>query len=134
MTLRATTTGRRKPAAKPAPPAITPGRAARLYQLLTLTAATPRTRAALLKKLKVDLRGFYRDVGFLRELAITLTCDGDRYKLDDDLDAALDRLPFPDPGLSLRDAIQLAEGRTAAHRKLKARIGTFIGPNGHPSA
>jgi hypothetical protein len=84
----------------------------------------------LLKKLRVDLRGFYRDVGFLRELSITLTCDGDRYRLDDELDAALDRLPFPDPGLSLRDAMLLAEGRTSAHKKLKARIGSFLGPNG----
>ena len=131
MTSRAATNGRRKPVAKPGCPAITPGRAARLYHLLTLTAASPRTRASLLKKLKVDLRGFYRDLGFLRELAICLPCDGDRYRLDGVLDEALDRLPFPDPGLSLRDAIQLAEGRTAAHRKLKARVSSFIGPNGH---
>jgi hypothetical protein len=116
---------------RPGSPSITPGRAARLYHLLTLTAAAPKPRPVLLKKLKVDLRGFYRDVGFLRGRDIELTCDGDKYQLAGDLDAALDRLPFPDPGLSLRDALQLAEGRTAAHRKLKARLTSFIGPNGH---
>lgn len=115
---------------RPGPPAITPGRAARLYHLLSLTAAGTRSRAVLIKKLKVDLRGFYRDLGFLRDLSIELTCDGDKYRLVGDLDAAFHRLPFPDPGLSLRDAILLAEGRTAAHRKLKARIQGFIGPNG----
>ena len=125
---------KRKPAVKAGPPAITPARAARLYQLLTLTSAAARTRPALLKKLKVDLRGFYRDVNFLREQAIGLTCDGDRYRLDGDLDAALDKLPFPDPGLSLRDAIQLAEGRTAAHRRLKTRLTSFLGPYGHAGA
>ena len=127
-------TPKRKPAAKAGTPAITPARAARLYQLLTLTAAAPRTRAALQKKLKVDLRGFYRDVGLLRELAVNLCCDGDRYRLDGELDAALDKLPFPDPGLSLRDAMLLAEGRTAAHRRLKTRLTSFLGPNGHPPA
>ncbi len=135
MTTRTATSVRRRPAAPPVPPTITPGRAARLYHLLTLTAAgAGRTRPALLKKLKVDVRGFYRDLGFLRELAIEMTCDGDRYRLTGDLDAALDKLPFPDPGLSLRDAILLAEGRTAAHRRLKSRVTSFLGPNGQPPA
>ena len=39
------------------------------------------------------------------------------------------RLPFPDPGLNFRDVQQLAKGDTAAHRKLKQRINTFLGGN-----
>jgi hypothetical protein len=108
MTARVATTARRRPAAKAGPPAITPARAARLYHLLTLLDGGGRKRDALLKKLKVDLRGFYRDLGFLRDLSIDLCADGDRYRLAGELDAALDRLPFPDPGLSLRDAMLLA--------------------------
>lgn len=134
MSARVANNVRRRPATKVGPPAITPARAARLYHLLTLLDGSGRKRDTLLKKLKVDLRGFYRDLGFLRDLAIDLCTDGDRYRLVGELDSALDKLPFPDPGLSLRDAMQLAEGRTAAHRRLKARLTGFLGTNGlHPT-
>lgn len=121
--------------ARPAGPGVTAQRAARLYRLLTLTTESPRPRQALLRRLKVDLRGFYRDLEFLRALGIAVASDGDRYRLTGTLDDALARLPFPDPGLSLRDALQLAQGRTDAHRKLRSRIKSFLGPDGaHPPA
>ena len=42
-----------------------------------------------------------------------------------------EQLPFPDPGLNVRDALQLSNGSTAAHRKLKQRINSFLsGPRG----
>jgi hypothetical protein len=110
------------------PPAVTAGRAGRLYKLLLQVERTARPRDALLKKLKVDVRGFYRDLELLRQLGIQVASDGERYRLDGDLDDALARLPFPDPGLSLRDALQLAQGRTDAHRKLRGRITAFLGP------
>lgn len=115
-------------------PAVTAARATRLYRLLAQIADTARTRPVLLRKLRVDLRGFYRDLELLRGLGICVDSDGDRYKLIGTLDDALTRLPFPDPGLSLREALLLANGRTEAHRKLRTRINTFIGTNGHHPA
>lgn len=114
----------------PASPAITPQRAARLYRLLSLTAASARTRRALLTKLRVDVRGFYRDVEYLRGLGVEVSLEEDKYRLQGALDAALARLPFPDPGLSLRDALTLCQGKTDAHRRLRRKLDSFIGTNG----
>ena len=72
----------------------------------------------------------------LRLLGIDVSTTGDeaRYALAGDLDDALARLPFPDPGLNFRDAQQLAHGSTAAHRKLKQRLASFTnGPRGGPN-
>jgi len=113
------------------PPTVTAGRAGRLYKLLLQVERTARPRDALLRKLKVDVRGFYRDLELLRELGIGVASDGERYQLEGELDDALGRLPFPDPGLSLRDALKLAQGRTEAHRKLRGRITAFLGPKTH---
>lgn len=112
------------------PPVVTAQRAARLYRLLSLTAEKAQTRPAILRRLRVDLRGFYRDLELLRTLGIGVITDGDRYQLLGKLDEALARLPFPDPGLSLREALMLCNGRTDAHRKLRTRVNTFIGSNG----
>ena len=112
---------------------LTPSRAARLYKLLTLLGDGSQTRAALLRKLKLDVRGFYRDLEALRTLGIEVAAGSDdaRYALAGELDDALAKLPFPDPGLNVRDALQLANGSTAAHRKLKQRVNSFLnGPRG----
>lgn len=122
--------GRKKLA--PAPVALTAPRAARLYKLLTLLGTGPLTRRALLTKLKLDIRGFYRDLEALRGLGIEVVTGLDnKYALLLDLDAALARLPFPDPGLNVRDALQLCNGSTPAHRKLRQRVNSFLqsGPN-----
>lgn len=116
----------------PGPAVVTAPRAARLYRLLALVASAERTRSVILRRLRVDLRGFYRDLELLRSLGVDITCDQDRYRLLMSLDDALACLPFPDPGLSLRDALKLAEGRTDAHRRLRTRINHFIGANGQP--
>jgi hypothetical protein len=107
---------------------LTPLRAARLYRLLTLLGSGSQTRAFLLRRLKLDVRGFYRDLEALRTLGIEVTTTGDdtRYALDGELDDALAKLPFPDPGLNVRDALQLSIGSTAAHRKLKQRVNSFL--------
>jgi predicted DNA-binding transcriptional regulator YafY len=109
---------------------VTRQRAGRLYRLLTQIAETWRARQSLVNRLKVDPRGFYRDLELLRSLGIEIETDGDRYRLVGTLDEACARLPFPDPGLSLRDALQLANGRGDAHRKLQSRINSFLGTNG----
>ena len=115
---------------------LTSLRAARLYRLLTLLGTGPQTRGFLLRRLKLDVRGFYRDLEALRALGIEVATAGDdaRYALAGGLDDALARLPFPDPGLNVRDALQLANGSTAAHRKLKQRVNSFLnGPRGGPN-
>jgi hypothetical protein len=116
--------GRKKAAA---PVTLTPQRASRLYRLLTLLGAGPQTRATLLRRLGLDVRGFYRDLEALRGLGIEVAPDpGNKHALLGELDDALARLPFPDPGLNVRDAQLLAEGNTPAHRKLRQRINSFL--------
>ncbi|MBX9584598.1 MAG: hypothetical protein K2X87_30215 [Gemmataceae bacterium] len=116
--------GRTKP---PAPAGLTTARAARLYKLLTLLGTGPQSRRLLLTRLKLDVRGFYRDLESLRGLGIEVSAGPDnKYLLAGELDAALARLPFPDPGLNVRDALLLANGPTAAHRKLRQRVNDFL--------
>jgi predicted DNA-binding transcriptional regulator YafY len=112
---------------------LTPLRAARLYRLLTLLGDGAQTRNFLLRRLRLDVRGFYRDLEALRALGIEVVTTGDeaRYALMGELDDALEKLPFPDPGLTVRDALQLSVGSSAAHRKLKQRVNSFrSGPRG----
>lgn len=117
--------GKKKPPAVPA--GLTGPRAARLYRLLTLLGGAPQTRRHLLSRLRLDVRGFYRDLEALRGLGIGIHIgDDNKYAIAGTLDDALARLPFPDPGLNVRDALQLADGTTAAHRKLRQRINAFL--------
>jgi predicted DNA-binding transcriptional regulator YafY len=102
--------------------AVTAERFTRLYRLLNLLAAGPQTRARLTRSLKLDMRGFYRDLELLRKAGITIALTEGRYALAEDVEDALARLPFPDPLLTLGEALQLARGRTAAHRKLRGQI------------
>jgi hypothetical protein len=113
---------------------LTSQRAARLFRLLSLLGDGALTRPQILRKLRIDVRGFYRDLEALRGLGVEIVfADDNRYSLVIDLDEALARLPFPDPGLNFRDVQQLAKGETAAHRKLKRRLNSFLG-NGTRSA
>jgi len=106
---------------------MTAERAGRLFRMINLLGGGGQSRAALLQSLTIDVRGFYRDLEVLRDLGVPLSITEHRYVLGESLDAALARLPFPDPGLNLVEAMQLADGSTAAHRKLKAAIEAFIG-------
>jgi hypothetical protein len=118
--------------AEPAAVALTPARAGRLYRLLTLLGTGPQTRPLLLRKLKLDVRGFYRDLEALRGYGIEIHPDEQaRYALAGDLDEALAHLPFPDPGLSVRDALQLASGTSPVHRRLRQRVNAFLGNSRH---
>ncbi len=98
---------------------VTPERAARLYRLLQLLGRGPRSRELLLRRLRLNVRGFYRDVETLQKLGIPITLGSRGYTLEVERGEALARLPFPDPGLTFAEAQQLSRGRTAAHRKLK---------------
>jgi predicted DNA-binding transcriptional regulator YafY len=107
--------------------AVTAERAGRLYRLLQFLGGGPRSREALIKHLKLDVRGFYRDLELLRAAHIAVTLAVRRYTLEESVENAIGRLPFPDPRLTLGDALQLAKGRGQAHRKLKEQISEITG-------
>jgi hypothetical protein len=106
--------------------AVTTERTARLYQLLQSLASGPQTRTVLTRQLRCDVRSFYRDLKLLRDLGFDVPLRDQRYSLEGELRTALDRLPFPDPNLTLAEAQQLAQGRTAAHRKLQQHIAQIV--------
>jgi hypothetical protein len=110
----------------PPPPAehsgVTTERFLRLHRLVQLLGAGPATRETLARRLRLDVRGFYRDLELLRAAGIGVTVSASRYSLGASVPEALSRLPFPDPHLSLGEAQTLARGRTAAHRRLSQMI------------
>jgi hypothetical protein len=106
---------------------VTAERAARLYRLLQLLGGGPQSRSVLTRRLRLDMRGFYRDLQLLRRCGITVALVKARYSLVQDLADALGRLPFPDPHFTLREAVQLARGRTQVHRKLRDQIQQITG-------
>jgi predicted DNA-binding transcriptional regulator YafY len=115
----------KKCAAAPSLPersAVTPERFARLVRLLHLLADKPLTREVLTRRLKIDVRGFYRDLGLVRTAGIGIALEEGRYHLSNKVEAALGLLPFPDPHLTLAEARLLAKGRSPAHKKLRELI------------
>jgi predicted DNA-binding transcriptional regulator YafY len=109
-------------AAVPAVPAragVTAERFVRLVRLVESLAGKPQPRQTLMRRLKLDVRGFYRDLELVRTAGVSVTLADGRYGLDGGLDAARSLLPFPDPHLTLGEAVQLAKGRTTAHRKMR---------------
>ena len=101
---------------------ITVERAQRLYRLIRLLRLSPQSRGSLTKKLRVDVRGFYRDLELLRDAGISIPFHEQRYLLEENIRNVLERLPFPDPHLTLREAKEIAKGKTSAHQKLRSLI------------
>ena len=112
---------------EPITPSLSMARATRLCRFLAMISGSSRSRRVIMSRLKLDLRTFYRDLEYLRSLNIEITFQDDSYQLVGSLDDAIDRIPLPDPGLSLREAMTLARGNSEAHRKLRRRIDTLIG-------
>jgi hypothetical protein len=94
--------------------------------LLQLLARGAQSREVLKRRLRLDTRGFYRDLETLRHAGIGVTFQSQRYALEESARSAMDALPFPDPGLTLGEALQLAKGRSAAHRKLKKQLARIV--------
>jgi DNA-binding transcriptional ArsR family regulator len=111
-----------KRTAVPSAKSVTAERAVRLYRLVQLVGRRPQTRAELMRRLGLDIRGFYRDLEALRQVGIVLALRKQRYALAEDAAQASARLPFPDPGLTVGEAAELARGRTAGSRKIKALL------------
>ena len=101
---------------------VTAERAGRLHRLLKILAKGPQTRGILLRKLRLTVRGFYRDLELLREVGIDISSASGKYSGPENLDDAIGRLPFPDPSLNLAEARQLSTGRSQAHKKIKAML------------
>jgi hypothetical protein len=117
-----------KPSPAEEPSAITWERAARLFKLLALVGEKPQSRALLTRRLKLGVRAFYRDLWTLRnKMGIRVELVEGRYTLEGSAADAQARLLFPDPGLTLGEALQLARGRTAAHRRFKGQIEAITG-------
>jgi hypothetical protein len=79
-----------------------------------------------MKRLQLDVRGFYRDLKLLRSSGIDVPLTKGRYRVETSLRELLPRLPFPDPGLTLGEAMQLAKGKHRAHTKLQEQIGRIL--------
>jgi hypothetical protein len=105
---------------------VTARRAARLYRLLKLLGTGPQTRETLARRLHLDVRSFYRDLDALRRARIRIVLQRRRYALAERVEAAVARLPFPDPRLTLGEAILLSKGRTHAHRTLRRLIEQIV--------
>ena len=106
---------------------VTFERAARLYRLLQLLGKGPQKRDLLVRRLGLGVRGFYRDLDVLRKAGIEVALASGRYVLQGHAVDATARLPFPDPTLTLGEALQLAKGRTPAHRKLATQVKAIQG-------
>jgi hypothetical protein len=106
----------------PSVPNITPERAARLYHLVKRLGRGPQTRIGLIRTLRLNVRGFYRDLEVLRSAGIAVALVKGKYALEETAERALDQLPFPDPGLTLGEARQLSRGRSRAHEKLRKQL------------
>ena len=119
---------KRKTPATPSTAAVsvTTERFVRLYRVVKLLAGGPQTRAALTRRLRLELRGFYRDLDLLRSSGVAITLAEGRYTLEQDANDALALLPFPDPHLTLGLARTLAKGRGPAQRSLAPAIARVV--------
>jgi predicted DNA-binding transcriptional regulator YafY len=97
---------------------VTTERFDRLVRLLRLVADRPLSRVVLTRRLKIDVRGFYRDLELVRTAGIGIALEEGCYQLLDKVETALGLLPFPDPHMTLAEARVLAKGRSPTHKKL----------------
>lgn len=111
-----------KKRAAPTAASVTAERAGRLFRMLTLLAVGPQSRTTLTRRLRLGVRGFYRDLEVLRDAGIQVVLANGKYALLEDAAAAIERLPFPDPGLTLGEARQLARGRHDANKKIRQQL------------
>src|SRR5688572_14701054 len=114
----------KKKAAEPA--GVSSERAARLYRLLSFLGAGPQTRSSLTRRLRLGIRGFYRDLEVLRAVGIQVELANGRYHLVEEVTQAIERLPFPDPGLTLGEARELSRGRSKAHKKIREQLERIV--------
>ncbi len=109
------------------PPTLTRARIIRLYRFLRILSRSAQKREQLMRRLHLDIRGFYRDLVTLRQMNIPVACDDQhRYVLKCSLEDALSHLPFPDPQLSFHDISVLMQGDTPSHVKLRKAFESIV--------
>jgi hypothetical protein len=107
---------------------VTVERVTRVCRFLELLGEGPKTRAAVLQRLRIDVRTFYRDLELLRECNIVVELTKRKYHLvSPEVKEAWSHLPLPDPGLTLGEAQSLSSGRTKVHEKLKNLLKEILG-------
>ncbi len=116
-----------------ASPTVSLERARRLIRLVQMLGVGSQGRAKLMRPLRLDVRGFYRDLQCLRAAGIEVTLQEGKYALEGNETEALSRVPFPDPGFSLGEAMALSKGRSGPHLKLKHLIASLMGETAAPS-
>lgn len=109
-------------------PELSPTRAQRLCRMLMALGEGPQHKNALVRKLKLEERGFFRDLRLMRQLGINVTANKHRYLLTISLAEAFGRLPLPRLKLSLQDALVLCNGSSPAHRRVRRSLEALIGP------
>jgi predicted DNA-binding transcriptional regulator YafY len=118
---------RKSPARAVIPAAtVTVDRFVRLYRMVKLLASGPQTRETMMRRLRLDVRGFYRDLDLLRSCGVSIALATGRYTLEQDAKDALALLPFPHPRLTLGAAQTLAKGHSPAHRALAETIARIV--------
>src|SRR4051794_18378876 len=121
--MKRSSSGRRRPAVH-----ITLGRAARLHRLVTVLAASPQTREAVLNELRIGLRTFYRELELLKRCGVKVQQKEKAYRLLSTAEQAEGRLPFPDPQLSFAEMAELARCPGDAGRRLSEMLSSVINP------
>lgn len=76
----------------------------------------------LTKRLRRNVRAFYRDLNLLRACGIDVVMQDRKYSLKQNMEDAKDLLPFPDPRLRLGEAVALSKGSASGNRKIKETI------------
>jgi len=107
---------------------ITLGRAARLHRLVTTLEAGSTAREALLDRLAIGLRTFYRELDLLKRCGIKVRREGKAYRLSSTMAEAEGRLPFPDPQLSFAEMAELARHPGEAARRLAEIYKSVVQP------
>lgn len=119
--MKRSSSGRRRPAVH-----ITLGRAARLHRLVTVLAAGPQTREAVLQELRIGLRTFYRELELLKRCGVKVQQKNKAYRLQGTAEQAEGKLPFPDPQLSFAEMAELARGPGEAARRLAEMLASVV--------
>ncbi len=112
---------------------ISNARAVRLLRMLQLLNEGAQKRSTLLARLNIDDRGFFRDLERLRALGVQLQVTRGEYRLEESIEEAYAKLPFPNPQLSVHEVRQLCQGDTDAHRKLKSMLDAFLATPPQPA-
>ena len=86
--------------------------------------SAPATRLQLMRKLKVGMRTFYRDLDLLRRWEVNITHQARKYHMEEKGDWRA-KLPFPDPELSFADAEVLSRGNSKASKRLKEMLNSL---------